>query len=262
MDEYDVKLHGDYLEQEASDFIRNSFPNYELVWKIYIGNRGNETKAIIPKYKDEEKRQKFAECSYTVLESMFMASEILGSQAFAGAIKDLKSYKDFHINYMAFFSNLGRIKDNIGKASNLLGLRYDVDDAFKEYFEARNIILHGKSVPLSQDEYGFPQIPKLYSSSKNPGGWSDKKHDWKDAAQMQNLLVDDVCSAYFEGVTKRVNDLYGVFYDIISKELKDAQTKITFEYNKFQSASDLPPFSGSVSNTSNGVSVYNINLSK
>jgi hypothetical protein len=57
MQEYDVSRHGDSLEKFASNFIRNRFPNYELVWKSFIGNKGNQTMANIPKYLDNKKRR-------------------------------------------------------------------------------------------------------------------------------------------------------------------------------------------------------------
>ena len=45
--EYNLKEHGDHLEQAYVDFILSHFRTYEAVWKIFIGNKGNDTKADI-----------------------------------------------------------------------------------------------------------------------------------------------------------------------------------------------------------------------
>ena len=79
---YTIREHGDLLEKEAASFIESQFPNYEKVWQIYVGHTGNGTKAELPNYPHEETRTKFAENSYTVLESSFSIYRILETKVF------------------------------------------------------------------------------------------------------------------------------------------------------------------------------------
>jgi hypothetical protein len=70
--EYNFKQNGDPIEQHYAEFVNNYFPTYEQVWKIYIGNKGNDIRSEIKDYppEREEQRKKFSEDSYTILLSV------------------------------------------------------------------------------------------------------------------------------------------------------------------------------------------------
>src|SRR6476469_9111798 len=118
--EYNVFDHGDILEKFAYDFIRSHFTNYELVWKSYIGNKGDNVKADIPNYDNEEKRQKFSEYSYTVLESAFILYRITESKIFLNPLSNIDEYFEFNKSFTSFFAHLGKINDNIKNAASVL----------------------------------------------------------------------------------------------------------------------------------------------
>ena len=62
---YTLKEHGDSLEKQAAEFVNVHLPFYEKVWACYIGNQGNNIKAVIEDYPDNDKRQRFWERCYT-----------------------------------------------------------------------------------------------------------------------------------------------------------------------------------------------------
>lgn len=77
--EYNLKHHGDHLERSYADFIGCYFKTYEAVWKIFIGNKGNDTKADIQGYSLDKdiKRQNFSEHTYTILQSVILLHRLI-----------------------------------------------------------------------------------------------------------------------------------------------------------------------------------------
>jgi hypothetical protein len=110
---YNIKENGDALEKEAFEFIQNRFPNYELVWQIYLGNKGNATIAKLPNYPYNQKRENFAENSYTVLESSFIIDQLIKSEIFIKSISSFNDYLDFMKSFITFFACLGRLHDTV-----------------------------------------------------------------------------------------------------------------------------------------------------
>ncbi len=118
--EYNINDHGDALEKKAQFFISQYIPNYEAVWKIYIGNTGKAERAQLPNYSNESKRLNFSEESYSLLESSFIAYELLQGGVFSRQVTSQSHYIEFNASFLAFFSLLGRMHDLAIKASELL----------------------------------------------------------------------------------------------------------------------------------------------
>jgi len=226
---YNVYDHGDLLEKEAAAFIRSQFSNYERVWQIYIGNTGLAERAPLPCYPYEDKRRSFAEHTYTTLESCFMIHKILESRIFESDINSFDRYIEFNKSFIAFFSYLGRVHDTVIKASN--DLKYD-NRAFcqriKEFYEARNIVIHGKKVPIVFDENGLVKMPVLKTVSVKGEAWSDDRNNWSDVKRLPTDYVADNCERYFMELLVLINNEYGHFLDIIHQELKAVPTKLSF----------------------------------
>ncbi len=234
---YSIEKHGDLLEKEAYSFIKEKFINYELVWQIYIGNTGNAKKAKLPGYPYEDKRTNFAEHSYTVLESSFIINKILESKIFEKNISNFSDYLDFNTSFISFFAHLGRMHDTIIKASNILIIDKKFEDSIKHFYEARNILIHGKKIPLVLDELGLPKIPIIKTALINGNSWDDKTHLWSDAENMDKEYVQDKATTFFNDLLLLINNQYAVFKNIIHQELNSIPTSLTFEYNPTKSLS-------------------------
>jgi hypothetical protein len=229
---YNVKEHGDILEQEATDLIRNRFPFYELVWQTYIGNKGNNSIADLPNYTDQDKRKNFAENSYTVLESVYITDRILKSKIFKQSLTNFDEYIEFNKAFITVFALLGRMHDTVLKASD--ALKYD-NSNFKEsihkFYEARSIVMHGKKVPLIFDDIGFAKIPFLKTSIVNGIAWDDKRSLWSEVDRMDTEYVIDKLTDFFRDLLDLINKEYAVFLNYISYELKKIPTSLKFEFN-------------------------------
>ena len=228
---YTIKENGDLLEKEAATFIANKFLNYELVWKIYVGNTGNATIAEIPNYPDEAKRVNFAEHSYTVLESSFIIHKILESKVFEKRIESFDDYLHFNNSFISFFAHLGRMHDTIKKASYCL--KYEnanFINSIHHLYEARSIVIHGKKIPLILDDLGLPKIPIIKTILINGDSWDDKTSSWNHSSILDTEYVQDSVTKYFDDLLLLINDQYAIFEDIILQELKAISTSITFEY--------------------------------
>jgi hypothetical protein len=250
---YTVADHGDLLEKKGATFIRDKFPNYELVWQTYIGNTGDATRALLPHYPDEKKRESFAEHSYTTFESCFMIQELLSSRIFTADIPCIQAYIQFNQSFILFFAYLGRIHDMVLKAARDLGhLDGSFEKAIKVFYEARNIVLHGKKVPIMLDNDGYLVMPILQTRYAKGNAWNDEGNSWPDSVKMATSFPVDTCEAYFNELMQTVNAGYGQFYGVIASELSEIQTQLVFD------RSNEGLFSKSWSNQVTPVSASNI----
>jgi hypothetical protein len=233
---YTVQDHGDSLEKEAVNLITEKFQNYQLVWQTYIGNRGNDTMASIPNYPDEEKRKNFAENSYTVLESAFLINHILHSQIFQEKVSNFERYIEFTKAFITVFALLGRMHDTVIKASN--ALKYNNSDFRNEihkFYEARNIVLHGKKVPINFISFDFPTVPYLRTNMSKGKAWDDKHSLWDEVINMESEFVYQKLSDFFNDLLNLINQEYATFYHLIITELNNLNTKLFFEHYSHES---------------------------
>jgi hypothetical protein len=232
---YSVQSHGDIIERAAEKLIAEKFPNYELVWQTYIGNKGNNTMADLPGYPNEQKRKGFAENSYTVLESIFIIAEILKSKIFEKPLTQFGDYIEFNKAFITVFALLGRMHDTVIKASDIL--KYN-NKGFKisihGFYEARNIIIHGKKIPLHFDELGLLKIPSLKTEFIDGTAWDDKRSFWKEAETMKTEYVIDTITKFFDELLVLINKEYAIFYNIIQQELKSTKSNLKFEFKRIE----------------------------
>lgn len=249
MEKYNLSDHGDLLEKEASSFIRSEMPFYETVWQLFIGNVGDATIAPLPKYPFEEKRVSFSEHSYSVLESSYMIQNILATNTLDAKLDSFKNYFEFNKAIIFFFTCLGRIHDNIIKAAEDINVATDkIREQLNQFYHARNIVIHGKRLPITTDDLGFLKIPVLENLKLLRIGWSDKGNNWSDVSELITDYAGDACGKYFNDLMTEVNNIYANFYAIIQKDLKSIPTSLTFTRNKLPPdifEGQLPPSSGS-----------------
>ena len=255
---FNVKDHGDSLEKEFSTFIQTEFPTYEAVWKLYIGNRGNDNKALITGYSSnrDEMRQKFSEHTYTIFQSLISIRRLIINEAFKkGEIKDVSHNLDLQDSIVLFFAYLGRIKDNLQDAAScLLNCNSDeIGSKFGDFYSKRNIVLHGKMLPIAYRPNGDIIIPALGENTDRLK-WHDKTGVW-DSITFLNLvnLAEYTNSIYIELLSK-LSHAFGIFKSKIEDELNKNNLEISFENKHYPEAYA----SGSTSATSAGVDVYKL----
>lgn len=244
---YNLRDHGDLLEKEAIEFIEKRFQNYGLVWQIFIGNDGNSKIAKLPNY-DQYKRQNFAENSYTILESFYILNNILESKIFTDNINTLEKYIDFIKSYVTFFAYIGRIHDVSKKASNIL--KYDNSSFLSKihkFYETRNVIIHGKKIPLLIDDLGLIKTPEIFNSYSKGITWNDNSKNWDEISSMVTYYVEDNVAFIFNELLEIVNNEYAVFKDLIHVELKKNKTALIFEFDTKNNIRDKHDFITSVS---------------
>lgn len=228
---YTLKEHGDLLEKESAEFVERYLINYENIWKTYIGNKGNNTKADIDNYAFDEKRQSFWESCYTILESSYLSYNIVKSGVFMNPITTFNDYENFNKNFIAFFAHFGGINDNIITANEIIGITIQKTDLSK-FYNARHIVVHGKVIPMKFDELGLVEIPTLCISGETGFGWTVKSKNWKESESLKHELVHDFCYNMLEQFLNVINSIFANIYELLTSYLKENNSNIIFTYNK------------------------------
>jgi len=255
---FSIKIHGDSLERTYSDFILRNFNTYESVWSIYIGNKGNNTKADLDGYPYEEKRQSFSEHTYTILQSVISLYRLIDNPIFQDvSINDIEQVLDLQNNLLLFFTHIGRINDNIVSASSCLtnSNTKDVADSLSELYHKRHILVHGKLIPIAFETNGKISLPILSKGGVDITGWNHKQHNWQDMTAMKTESVAITLSQLYWELLPKLVDIFAKFKSDITKELTLLGLSLKFEHYILH-ASTIPPPSGSISSVA--VDVYGI----
>ena len=253
---YNLKEHGDILEKTYSGFITEQFVSYQNVWKLYIGNVGNDTKASIPNYPidRDEKRQAFSEHTYTILQSVILMKRLLDKSSFENiGNQDFDQKMALQNDILVFFAHLGRIRDNTLAAGNcLLNINIKaLDERFSEFYHQRHIPIHGRILPIVYKENGEIEMPVLSKKDEDPAGWNHKVNNWPDILSMPIKNLNETTTQLFWQLLPLLNDIFGNFEDVISAELKQGGFELQFKYGDNQAG-----FSGFSPKTA--VNVYGI----
>lgn len=258
--EYNLKIHGDDLEKSYSEFILTHFKTYEAVWKMFIGNKGNNIKADIENYPLDKdlKRQKFSEHTYTVLQSVILLHRLIDKGVFnAPIIPSTENILNLQDNLILFFTHLGRIMNNVEDASRFLELKQDkTSDLLKEFYHKRHVFVHGKTLPIIFKETGEILLPLLSKSNSDTTGWNHKEHSWTDAASLPNLEANQTASTLFWELLPKLEEIFGQFKKTIEKELNKQNLKLKFEYKTYIDLQSNP--SGSSGSAKCTTSIYGV----
>jgi hypothetical protein len=260
--EYNLQNHGDHLERSYADFIQTYFRTYEAVWKIFIGNKGNDIKADIEDYPLDKniKRQNFSEHTYTVLQSVILLHRLIEKGAFNNSISNTtENILDLQDNLLLFFTHLGRIMNNIEDASSLLDLKEaETSDLLKEFYHKRHILVHGKMLPIIFKETGEILLPVLSKNGTDITGWYHKEHSWQDIVLLPTLEANQTATTLFWELLPKLEEVFGQFKKEIEIQLSGQNFKLKFEHNIYSnlqrhgSGSFIPTASNSA------VSVYGL----
>lgn len=265
--EYNLREHGDSIERVYSDLIYKYFRTYEDVWKLYIGNKGNDTKADIPGYSKEreEKRQNFSEHTYTILQSVVLLHRLITNEKFASLqFSVLEEFLDLQDNLLLFFTHLGRIRDNVESASTCLlhAKTKETTSILDEFYHKRHILVHGKTLPIVFRNSGEIFVPTLSKNGTDISGWNHKEHKWEDISHMpQESLEITVTQLYWELLAKLI-EVFGIFKKEIDEELNNENLKLIFDRTNegvFSGRSGVSGSHGSSGNAGScGADVYGL----
>lgn len=233
---YNLKDHGDKLEKLYHEFITEQISTYENVWRTYIGNRGNDTRAIITNYpKDrEEKRISFSEHTYTVLQSVILLKRLIESKSFElTGVPPLDDQLKLQNDILLFFTHIGRINDNLLAASScLLGSSFSkIEKSFAILYHKRHIPVHGRVLPIIYIPDSVPQIPTFSVSTTDKLGWYHKTNNWPDVFDLPKQSVNEATTKLYWELLSLVKEAFGLFEKSINEELTNGDFKLQFEYN-------------------------------
>lgn len=256
--EYNLKEHGDHLEKAYVDFICSHFRTYESVWKIFIGNKGNDTKADIRGYPADKdfQRQKFSEHTYTVLQSVILLHRLIDkdvfNKPFANSTNDILDLQDY---LLLFFTHLGRIRDNVKEASKILSIEVtETTNLLEEFYHKRHILVHGQMLPIIFKNTGEILLPVLSKSGTDIKGWYDKEHSWKDVVRLPTEELNNTASTLFWELLPKLEEIFGKFKKTIETELNKNNFKLNFENNIYSNVQKH----GSGSSSTIAASIYGI----
>ncbi len=225
----DISLNGDELEKKYTDLIRSNIPNYEEIWKRYIGNDGSANIVQITSLNTEEetKRKRFAQYHYTLLEST-VCIKIIVDEITELKIDNIDNYLKSNNLFISFQAHAGRIRDCIKKLGEQCG-KPNLFQKIDEFYKCRSQILHGCKIPfiLLDSEYLIPQIKGI---EDNPKKWDDTM-DWKDIeVDDYQFIVDYLKGTYDELVGK----LNGCLSELLSYVKTIVENK-NIDYENFVS---------------------------
>lgn len=256
--DYNLKEHGDHLEKSYYDFIQTNFRTYEGVWKIFIGNKGNDTKADIRGYPIDKdlQRQKFSEHTYTVLQSVILLHRLIDkgifSKQFSNLTNDILDLQDY---LLLFFTHLGRIMNNVEEASMLLDIaESETSNLLKEFYHKRHILVHGKMLPIIFKQTGEILLPELSKNGTDITGWYHKEHTWNDIVLLPTQELNQTASTLFWELLPKLEEIFGKFKKKIEAELIGNNFNLKFENNIY---SDIQRHGSGFSSTI-PVSIYGI----
>lgn len=228
---YTLLMHGDLLEKTFVKFIKDHIPTYEHVWQNYIGNDSQNKIANIMGYDKEknEKRQRFSEHTYTILQSIILIKRVLEKYNDGNkTITDIEDVLDFQDTLILFFGNIGRIYDNLYAAESCLNARASRNcrQTLSELYHKRHLLVHGKTIPFIIDEEGQVLIPKLGRNTDDLTGWYHKTNTWQDLKELPTDTVATTLNEIYQELLSKLNNIFGKFNDDILSELAVGNFKI------------------------------------
>ncbi len=257
---YTLRINGDSLEKEAADFVETNLPNYEILWKAYIGNDGTNTMAKMVGISDglQEKRKLFSQHHYTILESLYFMHLLAEDERNSNGVSSFNEYRMTVNNLIAFFAYTGRLRDNMGKCFVLLqdsAKQKDSEDKLNEFYYQRHVVVHGAKIPFRIDELNLFQIPQIRRDKSSYLGF-DQSEDWNKMSHEDLIFLSDAMSNLVTELCPKVNALIGEMYDRVKGIITSNQLSLVPPDQNTKESHGTIGFSGfSGTNTSSSGSV-------
>lgn len=206
-----LKTHGDIIERHFADRINKVFPAYEMIWSKYIGNDGH-AQSLPMAYGSrgaEASREKIWQRFYTILESVAICWDIEEELEQIKEINSVKIYTKNLNQWMAFYAHMGRIHDMIKGIANVLK-RPNLLKPFDDYWQERNIVLHGPKVPM-KFIYNVLTVP---SFGENPRKWNDKMV-WSELGSADFDFIAAGVTSILRGLEPKLERLFAELYKVL-----------------------------------------------
>ena len=224
MENYDISIHGDWLEKEASEFIRCNIPAYEDIWRDFIGHRGDGVLAsmnnIFPY--DEINRKNFAQHHYTILESLYFMQCIVDDVSKNPVVNDFPTYRNLLSLIMAYQAYSGRMRDNMEKCFTIMANAEEANKALQklgEFYHQRHVFVHGRKVPFSIDQDKLFKIAKIKRDTASPSGFG-LEMPWESIDKDDMLYLEDALTSSINELKPIVNDLLSKLYNYVKNYIR------------------------------------------
>ena len=190
--EWDIAVHGDWLERQSVKLINESLPAYAEIWKRFIGHDGHGKMVNMLNISPDlqKARVDFSENHYTILESLHLMSHVQKLEELQ-TVKDFQDYIRVLNNLMVYAAHAGRIRDSIERCFIALDKPDDASRAcakLSEFYNERHVFVHGKKLPFTIDDDSVFHITKPKTDSTSNTGVG-RKFLWDD------ISVDDMIAA-------------------------------------------------------------------
>jgi hypothetical protein len=168
-------MRGDYLERQVAESILSRIPSYATFWTTYVGNDGQQQTLQMPGVDTAtiNTREMIWQHLYSLFESLALCWQVEEEFKDREQINTLADYT-WQLNaWTAFYAHLGRIHDMAERVTQRIG-QQSLFGPFDDFYEQRNIALHGIKVPMRWVE-NVLSAPPLGEAPRQWHGkvWSD-----------------------------------------------------------------------------------------
>jgi hypothetical protein len=228
--EYRVRFHDDLLEKHDCDFIGSNFPDYEEVWKRFIGHRGDGRMAEMQNITKQlnEKRVKFALHHYIVFESLVLMHEIVDDHLLSYPVNNIPEFYKILNLIVAFQAHAGRVKDNMKAClkSILCASKWNrYEKKFAGFYTNRNTFLHGRKVPFMLDKDSIFRTTVTNNHSKRRNG-TKQDANWESIPLTSMSLIHNQVSDDFVNSGKIVNEFLDELNNLVGKIISNNNLEI------------------------------------
>lgn len=246
--ELDITKHGDILEVTYSKLILERLPAYAEIWKRFIGNTGQGRMIDVNGLdkKEQQRRTLFSQYHYSCFESIVAMKHLIqeiSSTEVQCINQCIKEYLRVNNAFLCFQAHAGRIRDGVKKMGKFFQIP-NLDKDFNEYYQQRNVVLHGCKIPYMIID-GILAIPPIKGEEENAECWNSNR-TWPEMNPDDFQFLPEYVSATFEGILEKLNS---ALYKLLPK-IKEtvAQLKIELELKEDEHFKYSPTTSGIMEN--------------
>ncbi len=182
---------GDGVERENAAWLRSRLPEYETLWKRFIGNDGSNRHLHIANLGSitEAKREAFTQAHYSLMRAVLDLRDIAEgfSNHKAGRLT-ITDERRVHREWTCFMAYLGRLRDMAEKMDNALGTGERIWRRFDDFYSQRNNVLHS---PISAQQIDCNYLQVAVPAKRTPIAktWTQASR-WSDACEMTFVELD------------------------------------------------------------------------
>jgi len=184
--------HGDALEQANIQWIRETIPEYEMIWSRFIGHDGTGKPCSLEVCSpiSQSDRERFYQAHYTMLYALvILRDECQKYQKTCGYVSDLAGFLSANKDLHCFMAHVGKIRDMFIKMAGAISAPHESASRFSDFYAQRNAVLHGSNMPFAVEE-GCIMIPLPAEKLADGATWTDESK-WSSAEVFEYAFVTD-----------------------------------------------------------------------